>query len=318
MTLLLRNLTGDLVDRRLWPIAIALVAAIAAVPLVLGASARHAASPRKPAASPPAPRATSAPGAKALPEVRLDTSTPASVARDSAKVRNPFTSRSMPKASDATAATTTTASPAPASATPSSAASTQTASSGAPTVATSKPAPAPVAAPRTSVAHNSPVVHAAATKYRVAWRWGVEGSQAGNHDVARLTALPTPSAPALIYLGLLKRKASMVALFLVQPGAKLEGDGRCLPDPNACHVLKMRAHQSEVVTFGQVRYRLDVAHIQRGHTTAATAKRLRARESKAGRKALRAAIDAGVPGVGAYVFDAKKGLLAPYVAAAKG
>jgi hypothetical protein len=304
---LLRTLGDDLVEKRLWPIAAALLAAIVAVPLVLSGGRQVTTSSGGPAI---------APGSGRTAKVHLDTTSPPSVQVRSSKARNPFTSHSMPRVAPPAAATTQ---PAPAT----------TISSGiAPKPATSVSPPAQTTTatrttaiattPKKTVATRHEKLAATATKYRVAWRWGVDGSQRGSHNVARLSALPSPSAPALIYLGLLKRKASMVAMFLVEPGVQLEGDGRCLPDPNACHILKMRAHQSELVTAGGVRFRLDVAHIQRGHTTPAAAKRLRARESKAGRKALRAAIAAGVPGVGTFVFNHKKGLLAPYVAAAKG
>lgn len=321
MTLLLRNLTGDLVEKRLWPIAAALLAAIVAVPLVLGGGrAAHNSS------SSPAPGGSPAPAAKA-PQVRLDTSAPASINSRSGKARNPFTSHSMPKTPAATTAagTSVPAATAPASSTgsaaspavqspaPSSTAPSQSVAKTRPVTTVTKPADKPAAK-----THKTAAAHATAAKYRVAWRWGVEGSQAGNHNVARLSALPSPQAPALIFLGLWKRPTGMAAMFLVEPGAQVEGDGRCAPGPAACHILKMRAHQTEFVTTGQVRYRLDMVHVERGHATPTAAKRLRLRESKAGRKALRAAIDASVPGVAEFVFDRKKGLLAPYVPGAKG
>jgi hypothetical protein len=304
MTLLLRNLAGF--DRRLWPLAAALVAAIAAVPLVLvGGSATRTTGESAPAPAKPSAAAHSAAG----PQVHLDTApAPGVVARHS-KARNPFTSHAMPKDPAAAPAA---AAPAPAPvAAPAASSPSQGAATNAPAATVTKPATGP------AVQHRTAAAHATAAKYRVAWRWGVDGSQVGNHDVARLTALPSPHAPALIFLGLLKRSGGMAAMFLVEPGAQLEGDGRCLPDPGACHVLKLRAHQSELVTVGAVRYRLDLAHVQRGHVTPAAAKRARLRESHAGRKALRAAIDARVRGVGEFVFDRAKGLLAPYVPGAK-
>ena len=47
-----RNIFNDLVDRRLWPVALALVAALVAVPVMLGggSSAAHAGRRRSPAA----------------------------------------------------------------------------------------------------------------------------------------------------------------------------------------------------------------------------------------------------------------------------
>jgi hypothetical protein len=309
MTVLMRNLAGDLVDRRLWPFAAALLAAIAAVPLLLmSGSASRNTSESTPAPAKPAPAAHAA-------QVHLDTAAPSNTVVRTSKARNPFTSRSMPKDATATASSPPAATPAPAISTPAATSSpAQSVAKSSPEATVNPPAAqAPAAAP-----HGAATARATAIKYRVAWRFGIEGSPQGNHDVARLTALPSPHAPALIFLGLLKRPGGMAAMFLVEPGAQAQGDGRCLPDASACHILKLRAHQSEVVTFGQVRYRLDMAHIQRGHATPAAAKRLRTRESHAGRKALRAAIDAGVRGVGEFVFNRKKGLLAPYVPGAQG
>src|SRR4051794_33495461 len=108
----LRNILKDLVDKRLWPVALLLVGALVAVPVVLGRSGGDTAAP------PPAPIADAAPGSAAAGSsvnraaVSLDTE-PSDRRHLDGKVRDPF---SAPNVATKKAApkTTTAADAAPA------------------------------------------------------------------------------------------------------------------------------------------------------------------------------------------------------------
>ena len=93
----LRNLLADLVEKRLWPVAAALVAALVAVPIMLGGGGGDASTAAPAAgAGAVAPPAADAPGRA---QVALETS-PASDGHDG-RSRDPFVQRNAPKSTTA-------------------------------------------------------------------------------------------------------------------------------------------------------------------------------------------------------------------------
>ena len=90
----IKNIFRDLVERRLWPVALLLVAAAVAVPVYLGRSSNDG------AADTPAPAQTAQAGAKASKAaVSLDETTDES--DGAGKARNPFKQQHVPKAEQA-------------------------------------------------------------------------------------------------------------------------------------------------------------------------------------------------------------------------
>src|SRR3954447_19560374 len=96
----LRSLLKDLVDKRLWPVALLLVAALAAVPMLIG----HLAGGTPTTAAAPAPAATPRDaGTSAQASVPLDPE-PSDARHDDGRLRDPFKSR-MPGAKKTATAT---------------------------------------------------------------------------------------------------------------------------------------------------------------------------------------------------------------------
>jgi hypothetical protein len=300
-----RNLGSDLVDKRLWPIAAALLAAIAIVPLLLmGGSAKTA----KPGVTPvvPAPAHTAvAPSVK----VTLDDAAPAAARDRAGRVRNPFIQLHQAKAAGTTTTSggVTAVSPA---ATGSAPATTPVKITPITLPVTTTPAKTTPVATKPTATKPAATTHAAAKKvtaFRVAWRFGAVDAVAGNHNAARLTALPSAKQPAVMFLGLLR--TSHAAVFLVNANAAVTGDGKCQPTPARCATVTLHAGDHELFAFGDVAYVLHVRNIAHRKVSAAAAKRSRLRESKAGRALLRDAVKAGIPGSDLYAFDKTTGLL---------
>jgi hypothetical protein len=120
-------------------------------------------------------------------------------------------------------------------------------------------------------------------------------------DVKRLAALPSNDDPVLIYLGVLDDKKT--AVFLVDSGIIAQGDGTCRPSRTACETIHIREGETEffdvpgeATTDGTTaapaaQYELDVLKIRKKVTTSAKkAKKSLARVSKSGQKILRARI----------------------------
>jgi hypothetical protein len=285
-----RNLVADLVEKKLWPLAIVLVVALVAVPVMLGGGSP---APSPSAATGASPRSTtSQPGGGA--QVSLDTSATARRDRKGA-VRDPFKQQHAPKACDPACSTVTT--PGASSATggtaaPSGGGTTPTTPS---TGDTPKPAPDPL------------------DSYRVTLRFGEAGKQRTLRNIARLSPLPSTDSPFFIYLGVLSD--GKTAVFMVSSDVTATGDGTCRPRKTDCQTIEVKAGDTEFFDFGSnedvIQYQMDVVKIADFKAaTKASAARAHKRQSKKGRATLRLAKSAGIaPGAFRYTYDRKLGVL---------
>lgn len=257
---LLRNLGHDLVDKKLWPLAVVLLVALVAVPVVLGGPA-----------STTGPASAAGPtGAAGLAAVHAPEPTAgaaiASVAQESplrkrrGAVRDPFRQQHVPKASTATAKSV-------AAAPPTKAASPSSGTGG----STVKAAPAPKVAPPTTVkpapkkqptADPSP---SAAKGYGVTLKFGEPGAQKTLRNPDRLSPLPNAEKPFFVFLGVLT--GGKKAVFLISSDATASGDGTCRPTKANCTTIELEAGGTEFFDLdtenGVVQYQLDLVSVRR-------------------------------------------------------
>jgi hypothetical protein len=257
------NLWRQFVQRRLWPVAILLVAALAAVPLAL---TEDPAAP----APPPAPVTTSdsVDELAAAPIVA-----PAETQLKRRKVlgnpKNPFgvvddaasSSASAGDSSDVTVQETGDGSQSGSGSgdSPSDGGSTTPVGT-TPTTPTEPAAPAP--APKKYALHELTV------------RFGGDDG-VKRQSVKRLQALPSEQEPLLIYMGVLKD--GKTAVFLVDQGVAPVGDGDCKPSPDDCQEIRLREGETEFLDVkddaGAVvgQYQLDLIKIHKGSSASASA-----------------------------------------------
>lgn len=276
-----------LVERRLWPLAILLIAALAAVPMLLG---KDGETPVVPAASAPVGEAQTA--AAGTPLVSVGEVTEREAARKVLGSRkDPFKPARLPKAIKAAEPTVPGdnapagddgATPAPVGGTP----------------VTPGVTPLPVAPKKTY------------ELYSLAVRFGETSSGLEGRVIKRLTSLPSAANPTIIYLGLLPNQKT--AVFLVDSSAVAQGDGECKPGPANCQTLHLNVGETEFFDVldgnGAVvaQYQLDLVKVKRKKTTDATAARKSyAAEARGGRRALRARMGR----VGALRYDKSTGTL---------
>jgi hypothetical protein len=230
MRVFLLDLWMDLREKRLAPIAIALLAGIVAVPIVL---AKGSTPP------PPPPAATTV--ASAAPVVVR--SAPAKGAVDSKlqtfSPRDPFeptrvaavtTGGTTPKTGTGTTKTTTGTTTAPSgggtTTTPSGGGTTTTPSGG-----TTQPTKAIV------------------FTYTVDLRFGPPGTQKLFKGVQRLELIPSQADPKIVFLGI--TTSGKTAAFLVDSKLGVDTNGKCSPSPDQCTFLYLRpdgAHDQAVLT----------------------------------------------------------------------
>jgi hypothetical protein len=295
----------QLVERRLWPIALLLVAALIAVPVLLGKSADSA--------SAPSPVASAA-------DVQGQTEPIVSVADPAAREarrevlgnrKDPFRPlvKGSGKSSDAAATTTSVDHTAAAAATPSSSGGSSSGSgsggtSAAPSETIVRVAPVTTPAP-TAKAVKTYDMFAPLVKFRDASASATDGRL-----LKRLAGLPDVDSPALIFLGLMRDHKT--AVFLVDAGATVTGDGTCAPAPDNCQRLSLKKGDIAFVdvaataTQPAARYRLDLVRVAKGETTSLKVlDKFRSAVAKGGREALRSRTDR----VGDLRYSASEGIL---------
>jgi hypothetical protein len=281
-----RGVLRDLVERRLWPVALLLVVAAVAVPVYLGKSSDDGATDTPP------PAATAQAGAKASKAaVSLDESSDES--DGVGDVHNPFKQKHKPKAEKADTGTTDTGAASPSSDSTSSGGSTPSGGGGTDDSGGSTPA-APIddtATKKTDV----DVSH-------VSLHLGPVGALVTYKDVARLSPLPSAGNPLFVFTGVLKDGKTAVLLPSSTVQISEESDVECKPSNKSCQKLELE--QDDTVFFKLAgdatgtEYQLDVISVRQksGGSAKATSAALQ-RHSKAGAATLR---DAHVYGSSEY------------------
>lgn len=269
----LRQVARDLVAKKLWPIAVLLLVALIAVPLLIGSSSEETAAPGAPVAGAPA----GAPGKESLISVVdqavVDKGRPG-------KITDPFYDPPDPPAvgSAAPAAPSTGSAPAGGS---TGGGSTATGNPGTPSPSTPKSA-----APGPS---NQPVAPAAeSVHYRTVVR-AYGGERGRPRPVSRLTPFGAVSDPIALYLGV-TRSDALYAVFLLGSDATAQGEPNC--EDEDCRIIGLKTGGRQVITVrpsgGEPRrYRLEAVSVRAVTTDRATASAMRARVHPEGRKVMR-------------------------------
>lgn len=287
----LRSLAADLGDKRLWPVIAVLVLCAVAIPVGVGLTTSSPSAKPGPGLAPlPAPPAgTPAPG-KAL-ETIAGPGTPKGVHYRSTE-RDPFRSvgGSASGASATRAAIVKTATAAAPSTTG------KTGSSTATTTTKTTTAPKPrqtraVTPPRVARPKAVPARLKGRQTYSVTLSVkSAAGAASTVENLPRLSILPGPDQPALVYLGVLQGGGR--ALFLVEPGALVGGPGTCVPSPLDCQVLALSKDQIEGLAVRTGNSLTPVALFSVaaikvvGHSSRRATLKVRRRESAPGRSAL--------------------------------
>lgn len=288
----LRNIWADLVEKRLWPVAVLLAAGLLAVPVVLAKGGDD------PVPSPTAGAVLAAAAANQDdPEiVTLDVAP--GTARHRGRGHDPFV---QPKGS-----------------TPEKAQAVKSADQGAGGgggggAAATQPDVAPAGGDQPS----SSKPKSTAPSYTVTLRFGQADSMKTLRNVARLTPLPSAQSPFFVYLG--AKDGGKTLVFLVSSDAKATGDGSCKPSAKECETIELKSGDTEFFDLttadGVQQYQMDIVKITKTAATSSSsagkaAKSARARASKADRRLLRKVLDGRAAHLmGAYRWDARRGVL---------
>jgi hypothetical protein len=225
----------QLVRRRLWPVALLLLAALAAVPFLLAKNPEPAAVPAAPAdnaASTTLAKDTSivsvadAPDAEGAPRRRVLGAS-----------KDPFEPAPAKKVKKSTTSTSQGSATPEATSTP--AASGGTSSGGgssAPTSDTTAPVGSTTPAEPAPKKKTYPL-------YTLTVRFGDSSTTPPRHKVTRLEALPDSDNPLLVYMGV--KDGGKAAVFMLDSSVTPQGDGECEPSPADCETLVLRKGETE-------------------------------------------------------------------------
>lgn len=306
----------DLVARRLWPIAVALVAAALAMPMLLSKD------PETPAPTTPAHTQAGVDGLTG--EALVAVSENGQLDRRVLGVRKdpfrPTGKQSQAKAPDAAGSG---AGSGPSGASPGATPATGqdpggggSTGGGSPSPDSSPASPAPSGStPPPATPTPAPADPAPAKPTFELSSLTVRIDEGEKQNLKRLQPLPSDAAPAIIYLGLLAD--GRTAVFLLDSGVTADGDGTCHPSPEDCQRLYL--HKGETEFFDVTReatdgaespaaaqFQLDLLDIETEKTASAgRAHRAYAAASKSGRRALRARMSR----LGRLRYDRRKGRL---------
>jgi hypothetical protein len=285
---LLTNMLKELRERKLWPIALGLVVALVAVPLLLSKNA-----PSNPVTALPTGGLPYSSGAK-LPAISVETTPGAS--KFAGRGRDPFTPQHI--ASTVAATTPTSSTPSSGSGTTSGSGTGSTGStptgSGSTTPATtspstpSTPAPAPSPAPKPPT-NPGPSTLTPTQSYQVSLALTSSNGALNTIDpLERLSVLPSAQQPLVVELGVVN--GGRHVLFAVEPGSVVSGPGTCTPGPIDCEILSLAPGQTEGLSKQTPTGSSPVALFAVNsitvaqHASVAAADKARHRASEAGRK----------------------------------
>ncbi len=286
----LDSILRDLRERRLWPVALVLLAALVVVPVVLS-------KPGQAAPAPPAPNSPSATSSAATALPAVSVSTAARQSRLSGHARDPFAQQR------ARAAAAAAGGPIQAAATPATSSNTATPPTSTGTSATGGTSGTGATSPSgagsgsttpkfpTVPSKPAPAALTATQSYHVTVAiTNAVGGLDTLDPLPRLSGLPSDRLPLVIELGVLK--GGHRALFVVQPGTVVSGPGTCSPGPIDCQILSLAQDQIETLSTqsstGPVQAAQFAVTAIKAHEegSAAAANKARRSESAAGRRLL--------------------------------
>lgn len=252
----LRDLWSELVERRLWPVALLLVAALVAVPVVLA----------KPAADEPATGADAPPAAAAAraADLRSAGEPVVSVAGGAlaevplrGRAKNPFKQQHVPPRAAAEGGTPATgAATAPAD------------TGGAGSGSGSGSGGGTGGSGGGGDQGQAPQTYTYAS---IDVRFGRAGLPLRTiHDVPRLTPLPSAAQPIVIFMGM--KADHETAVFMVSTDVHAQGEGTCVPSKKVCEAIELRRDQISLLDWAEpdgsvTQYELDLADVTLHETT---------------------------------------------------
>jgi hypothetical protein len=229
MTTFLLDLWHDLREKRLWPVAAALLAAMALVPLVLFKGASHEAV-TSPTATPSGP-------SEALPVVSIADSKSHVSKLDAFAQKNPFKSMADPTVTAGSSGSSSSSGGA------STSGGSSTGSGGSGGAGTSTTGGGSGGSTGGGTGGTGTTTHTQQLFFiRADVRFGQPGHVKSYKDLKPISMLPDTKAPVVIFMGMRDFKT---AVFMIDSSKyKADGEGKCQPSASNCDVVTLKVDES--------------------------------------------------------------------------
>jgi hypothetical protein len=263
------DLWHDLREKRLWPVAVGLLAAAIAIPAVM----------LKPAAAPTAPPAIAAGGEREiLPAIDVDSSPTRNSKLEAFSQRNPFKPLEQLDQDDANSSGSDSSGGSASS--PAGGGSASAAGSGSGSSGGSSSDTAPGASSGGGGGSTEPGVDPNGSgvqwfRYTADIKFGAPGHLKTRKDIQTLTLLPKDDNAAIVFMGV-SEDAKSAIFFIADPGFRAEGEGECNSEDN-CRFVKLgvsdgKNEESFISQDGTVQYDLELLRLNRENISSAEAK----------------------------------------------
>jgi len=233
----LTALWDDLVERRLWPLALALVVALIAVPVLLAKPAKKATP------LPPAPAAVSpaSAGVAFQPAVSVEGKKSSEIRKHLRhfKRKNPFTPQGLSSGSSTGSAGSASPTEVSVAAPAGSATSGDTSGSGSSSSGSTTPGTTTGSTGSGNTETKTFYYH-----YTADVSFGKKGEE-DDKTLNEFRALPTSDNPILVFMGV--KSDGKTAVFLIAANASVIGDGKCSPSDTECTFLYMKRKDKETI-----------------------------------------------------------------------
>lgn len=265
----LLDLWHDLREKRLWPVAVGLLAAALAIPAIM----------LKPAEEVPQPViATNADAREELPAVQVDSSAPAGSKLETFSQRNPFRPLADLEEEQTSAPSGGTAG---SGASGGSKGGASLASAGSSAGGSSKPSSSSSSSTGSgSGGSTEPGIDSGGPsvqwfRYTADLKFGEPGSLETMKGVEALTLLPNDEAPAIVFMGV-SDDAKSAIFFIADPAFTATGEGRC-NDKKTCRFVELgvsdgRNEHSFISEDGTQQYDVKLIRLNRENISSAEAK----------------------------------------------
>ena len=249
-----RKLADDLIDKRLWPVALLLVVALIAIPVLIGGGSGDAGVTDVSAVPAPGPAESAKPAVELI--------GPPAVRKRAGTVRDPF--RRKPKPVEAAEKPAAVAAPAAGASAGSSSGAAKSDSSTSKTSTSSTKPKATTPKATTPVRIEPAVAIAARSVYETAVHFK-DANHDYEHALDRLTVLGDPARPALQYVGV--SAGGEYAIFLLGPAATASGDAGACVVAEPCRAIGLRKGEKLAVEVARPNAASQHVHA-RGHLAA--------------------------------------------------
>jgi hypothetical protein len=109
--------------------------------------------------------------------------------------------------------------------------------------------------------NQAPTVRRTRYSYELDVKFGRPGREKRYQHLSRMSFLPSPKVPALLFLGVPVDEKS--AIFLVHPGLDHQGEGVCMPSSTNCNFLELRIGRDHFLAVDDYEFRIHLLGIKR-------------------------------------------------------